>query len=182
MLHQYTGDWSNTTLAVCQIDLDAQQPQLTDLFWEYLSWANDCNAEQFGFRLDIRAMLDEDMANLKKYLPPQGRLLVGLDNSQLSGCICLKPLRAETGELKRLYVRPAYRRQGIGTALIAAAIACARQIGYRSLRLDSARYMIDAHALYRAAGFRDIAPYPESEIPAEYQPQWVFMEMPLGNE
>lgn len=164
-------------MAICQIDLDRHRQQVRDLFWEYLTWANERLAAQFGIRLDIHAMLEEDMANLNKYMPPQGQLLVGQDKTQLTGCICLKTLSERVGELKRLYVRPAYRRQGIGTALVSAAIENARQSGFQTLRLDSARYMTDAHALYRTVGFREIDPYPESEIPPEYHAWWVFMEL-----
>lgn len=166
-------------MTIIQLDLDQHRQQLQELFWEYLSWANQRNAEQFGIRLDIRALLEEDMAKLEKYLPPLGRLLVDHDHEQLTGCVCLKPISEEVGELKRLYVRPVYRRQGIGTALIAAALESARQIGYHTLRLDSVRHMTDAQNLYRRAGFQLIAPYPESEIPPEYHQWWVFMEMSL---
>ena len=41
------------------------------------------------------------------------------------------------------------------------------------------RYMVEAHALYRSAGFKEIEEYPESEIPEEYRAHWVFMEMYL---
>ena len=44
------------------------------------------------------------------------------------------------------------------------------------LFLDSARFMHAAHALYRSSGFQEIAPYPESEIPEEFRPNWIFME------
>src|SRR3990172_2139262 len=49
----------------------------------------------------------------------------------------------------------------------------AKLIGYQTLRLDSARFMKTAHALYRSAGFREIESYPESEIPPEFRRHWV---------
>jgi hypothetical protein len=52
-------------------------------------------------------------------------------------------------------------------------------IGYPRIRLDSARFMKAAHSLYRSAGFQEIDPYPESEIPAKFQEHWVFMEKSL---
>jgi hypothetical protein len=51
--------------------------------------------------------------------------------------------------------------------------------GYKRVRLDSPDFMTAAHSLYRASGFKDIGPYPESEIPDEYKPHWIFMERNL---
>jgi len=61
-----------------------------DLFWEYLTWANDMNEREFGLRLDITKMLEEDMADLGKFMPPNGRLLLARNNGFTAGCICLK--------------------------------------------------------------------------------------------
>ena len=79
-----------------------------------------------------------------------------------------------------MYVRPAYRRKGVGRALVDATIKEVRAAGYSTLRLDSARFMTDAQALYRSAGFREISPYPQSEIPEQFRVYWVFMELPLA--
>lgn len=165
--------------AIFQADLNQHRRQIREMFREYLTGANDRNDAEFGIRLDIRAMLDDDMAHLERFMPPAGRLLIAEDESRIAGCICLKALSEGVGEVKRLYVRPAHRRQGIGKALIAAVIEHARQAGYHTLRLDSSRYMTAAHTLYHAAGFRDIDPYLESEIPPEFHRWWVFMEMTL---
>jgi hypothetical protein len=51
--------------------------------------------------------------------------------------------------------------------------------GYEHIRLDSPDFMTAAHGLYRSSGFVDIEPYPESEIPDEHKPHWVFMERTL---
>jgi GNAT superfamily N-acetyltransferase len=168
-------------VTIFQVDPSLHRLQLESLFWEYLTWANDRNAEEYGFRLDVRAMLDEDMTHLEKFMSPRGQLLIAWDKMEMTGCICLQWLRDGVGELKRLYVRPAHRRRGIGKALIADAIERARQGGYHTLRLDSSRHMIEAHSLYRAAGFRDTEPYSESEIPPEFHSWWIFMEMPLAD-
>lgn len=82
-------------------------------------------------------------------------------------------------EIKRMFVRPASRGQGVGRMLLEALIAEARQIGYSTIRLDSTRFMKAAHSLYRSAGFQEIGPYQESEIPPEFHQHWVFMEKHL---
>lgn len=148
-----------------------------ELFWEYLTWANDMNAREFGLRLDIAKMLEEDMLDLGKFMPPDGRLLLAQDDGLIAGCICLKKLRQNIGEVKRLYVKPAFRGKGIGKMLIGKLLEEARKISYRAIRLDSTRYMVNAHDLYRSFGFQEIAPYPESEIPKEYHAHWIFMEL-----
>jgi GNAT superfamily N-acetyltransferase len=90
--------------------------------------------------------------------------------------VCLKPLSADIGEIKRMYVRPEYRRQGFGKALMEQLLEEADRIGYRHLRLDSARFMESAHQLYRSYGFAEIDPYAGSEVPHEYQKHWIFMQ------
>ncbi len=72
--------------------------------------------------------------------------------------------------------------RGIGRALVEAAIQEMRTAGYSTLRLDSARFMTEAHAVYRSAGFHEIAPYAESEIPEEFRIHWIFMELSLPDE
>ncbi len=96
-----------------------------------------------------------------------------------AGLICVRTIGPRLGEIKRMYVRPAFRREGIGRALVDAAVAEMRAAGYARLRLDSARFMSEAHSVYRAAGFREIEPYLESEVPREFHAHWLFMELPL---
>ena len=159
-----------------QAQLPADTAAIQHIFWEYLSWANDRNAEVFGIQLDITAMLADDMQTLDKFMPPTGRLLLAHDGEQVQGCLCLKALTPPIAEVKRLYVRPAYRGQGIATALLTDLLHEARASSYITLRRDSANYMHAAHALYHKAGFRPRPPYAESEVPAAYHPMWVFME------
>lgn len=149
------------------------------LFWEYLSWANEMNEREFDLRLDIAKMLEEDMADLGKFMPPYGRLLIAQSEGDAAGCVCLKKLSQDVGEVKRLYVRPAFRSKGMGKMLVANLLREAWKSGYCTLRLDSTRYMGKAHALYRSFGFEEREPYPESEIPEEYHEHWVFMELAL---
>jgi len=87
-----------------------------------------------------------------------------------------KVLNPSTGEIKRMYMRPEYRRQGLYKALLERLLEEADRIGYEHLRLDSARFMVAAHQLYRSFGFVEIEPYEGSGIPPEYQKNWIFMQ------
>jgi GNAT superfamily N-acetyltransferase len=165
--------------SIHQAETEKDRSQVRELFWEYLQWANERLNEEFDINFDIESWLEQDMAQLEIFLPPHGRLLLATQESQAAGIACMKRIREGMGEIKRMYVRPKFRGQGIGRLLLEALIAEAQQIGYPTVRLDSARFMKAAHSLYRSAGFREIAPYPESEIPPEFQGHWVFMEKQL---
>ncbi len=149
---------------------------IRDLWLDYLTWGNDELEARHGFRLPIHEAVERDMANIAKFQPPDGAILLAFVDDSAVGIACLQRIGPTTAEVKRMYVRPSVRRNGLGRALLERLIETARIAGYESLRLDSPDFMNAAHALYRSSGFVEIKPYPESEIPDDYKSYWVFME------
>jgi ribosomal protein S18 acetylase RimI-like enzyme len=71
----------------------------------------------------------------------------------------MRPLDGDTCEMKRLYIRPAFRGSGLGRVLAERAIAEARAIGYERMYLDTLPTMAGAQRLYETLGFRDVEAY-----------------------
>ena len=86
-------------------------------------------------------------------------LFIADQDGVAAGCVGLREVDRGTAEMKRLYVRPAWRGRGIGRALAEAAIAAARSAGYARIVLDSLPKMHEARALYRSLDFSETAPY-----------------------
>ncbi|MDZ8035749.1 GNAT family N-acetyltransferase [Nostoc sp. DedSLP04] len=130
--------------------------------------------------LNANTFFEEYMTQLHEFLPPSGRLLLGQYEQKIAGCACLRKIGEDIGEIKRMYVKPEFRRQGIGRSLLEVIINEAAYIGYSKIRLDSAPFAKEAHALYRVFGFQNIEPYLEkTEIPLEHRANWIFMELVL---
>ena len=103
---------------------------------------------------------ENELANLPgQYADPGGRLLLASADSRVAGCVALRPLSGDACEMKRLFVRPAFRAHGVGRMLAERIIAEARSIGYRRMCLDTLPSMGRAQQLYEVLGFREIEAY-----------------------
>ncbi|MEH2300803.1 MAG: GNAT family N-acetyltransferase [Nostoc sp.] len=167
-------------LKIIQVETDEHKSHIQKLFWEYFNETKLIFSHRFGIKLDINTFFEQYMTQLHEFIPPSGRLLLGQSEAQIAGCACLRKIGEDVGEIKRMYVRPEFRRKGIGRSLLKVIINEAVYIGYSRIRLDSAPFAKEAQALYRIFGFQDIEPYLEkTEIPLEHRANWVFMELVL---
>lgn len=136
-----------------------------------------CLAAYYGLLVEAIPGLPADklplpLPDAAAYRPPQGVFLLALSDGMPVGCVSLRPLEGVEAEVKRLWVHPDARGQGLARRLMAALEARARAMGYQRLKLDSNSALTDAITLYRRMGWADCAPY--TSFPAD-----VWMTKPL---
>jgi putative acetyltransferase len=159
---------------IVQASSPEQMDAIRQLFVEYFEWIR----VDLGIDMSYQGV-EAELAALPGYFaPPRGRLLLALDDAQAAGCIALRPMEDGACEMKRMYVRPAFRQQGLGRSLGQAVIDEARAAGYRLMRLDTADSLITARRLYSSLGFHEVGPY--YQVPPDVLRWTVFMEMPLA--
>jgi len=127
-----------------------------DLFLEY--------QEALGIDLSFQGFQAELESLPGEYAPPRGRLLLARDGGSVAGCVAMRGLTDDTCEMKRLYVCPPFREEGVGRQLAEWVIAEARVAGYRRMNLDTLPTMAAAQRLYGRLGFKEIAPYRHNPI------------------
>ena len=129
-------------------------------------------ADSLGLDLAFQNF-DDELARLPgDYAAPRGALLLAYVDGALAGCCALRPLDnadiPNAAEMKRLYVRPAFRGFGLGRQLAETILDAARQAGYASVLLDTLDDMEAARNLYADLGFQSIEPYYHNPIPGAH--------------
>ena len=122
-----------------------------ELFREYAEWLNiDLSFQHF----------EEELLQIKEmYAHPYGAVILSKEGREYSGCVAVRKKDEGIAELKRMYIRPAFRRAGLGHLLLEKALSLAVELGYQKIRLDTLANMTPAIRLYEKAGFYSIEPY-----------------------
>lgn len=125
--------------------------------------------------------LDNELEDLAaKFTPPSGKILLAVDGDEAIGGVAYRTWPDDVCEMKRLFVVKDAAGRGVGRALCQALIDTAHKDGYKTMRLDTSRDMVEAISLYRSFGFVDRAPY--IEYPERVRPLILFMERGLGED
>lgn len=118
----------------------------------------------FQTYLDVQHY-DRELRHLdEKYGPPDGRLYLAYCDGALAGCVGLRRLDGQGCEMKRLYVRPAFRGKKLGALLVERIIADARKIGYAHMLLDTLPFLKSAIQMYKKFGFYEVDSYNDSPM------------------
>ena len=143
-------------LRLVHADTAAWTAEASSIFREYAA-SLPVDIGYQGFEAEMAALPGD-------YAAPRGRLLLAVDgDGRVGACGAFRPLalpdHPKACEMKRLYVRPAYRGLGLGRTVAEALLAEARAAGYAVMLLDTLDEMAPARALYAALGFVETAPY-----------------------
>lgn len=162
---------------------------LLEINIEYVGWVLGQVEQQFGvgpqalIGMSVPEYVHSALDKICGEGPPRGAFyllqLEGPSGPQWAGMGGLRWLADGVAELKRVYVRPAFRGRQFGEALLSRVLADAQAFGYRRMVLDSAPFMRSAQRLYAAAGFVDRGPYEGVEVPPSMHAVWRFMERPI---
>lgn len=138
-------------LRILGADDHVELEQVRQFFRNYAAW--------LGVDLDYQNFGDE-MASLPgAYAAPAGRLFFAEFEGRPAGCVGIRPSSDGVCEMKRLYVEPDMRGNGIGRQLALAAIKAAKALGYRKVMMDTLPAMRIAVKLYRELGFKEAPAY-----------------------
>ncbi len=167
------------------INLDLHKSHLIKLTEEYFTWISD--EVQKRYNIDTSSIAGESLLeyaektleDLTSYIPPEGIYYVLQIKQRIGGMGALRTLKKDVGEIKRMYIKPEYRKKGYGKAMLNQLLKKGKEFGFSTVRLDTGKFMVAAQYVYRSAGFREREIYPETEAPPQFQPFWLYMEKSL---
>lgn len=170
------------------VDLEVHRDELLALNVEYMTWIAQVSEELVGLRfrdvagMDVRTYTEDSLDALVTSAQRQGAFYLVEVDGALVGMGALHRFEDGVAELRRMYVRPAYRGSRLGGRVMARLLEDARSLGFDWIRLESGPFMTAAHHLYEEAGFVDRDPYEGAEVPKELWPHWRFMELALRRD
>jgi ribosomal protein S18 acetylase RimI-like enzyme len=158
----------------------ATAAELRALLTEYFEEAGRLGREYFDdedWGADVERIVEGDIERLRSGATDRPLFVARVDG-RLAGSVQLKRLDDTRGEIKRLYVGPAHRGEGIGRSLVELVLAEARAAGFETLLLGLAPYHGAAGSLYESLGFEYRPAYEENQVPESVE-EWYFMERSL---
>jgi ribosomal protein S18 acetylase RimI-like enzyme len=169
-------------LRILPAESEIQYQQVRELLVEHIAW-DTSQVSQLG--LDGQEALDFYYASGEEalpgvYAPPEGRMFLATYSGKAAGCGAFHRMTQEACEMKRMYVRPEFRRMQIGRQLTDSLIVAAREAGYVVMRLETVTFMDKAIAMYSSFGFNMCPPY--YAIPETFRAITVFMQLNLTNK
>ena len=133
------------------VEIDEHYVAASLLFREYAQW--------LGIDLSFQSF-EKELVDLKQmYASPKGMILLCKYDNIYVGCVAVRPNEAYVAELKRMYVKPVFQKQGVGQALLERSLDFCKQAGYQKVRLDTLNSMTPAMNLYKKNGFVSIPAY-----------------------
>lgn len=163
-------------------DIEVHRDEYIRMNVEYLEKNLDDLAENFN--IDSRTMVGrtaEEMARgilsaYKDLKPPEGVLCILKIDGKIAGMGVIKRLEDDIGELKNMYIRPEYRGNGYGKKMVQKLLETGGDLGFDTFRLDTSKFMVAAQHIYKLAGFEERDKYPGSDVSAQWEPYWLWME------
>ena len=167
------------------LNLSLHKSHLIKLTEEYFTWIND--EVQQRYNIDTFSIIGESileyaektLEQLSSYLPPEGIYYLIQVKGKIGGMGALRKLKKDVGEIKRMYIKPEYRKKGYGKAMLNQLLKKGIEFGFSTIRLDTGKFMDAAQYVYHSAGFQEREKYPETEVPPQFQPFWLYMEKSL---
>lgn len=155
----YTADTNN------KVHLSA----IKRLVKEYFNWGNRISVDKYGYDFDIEKMFIEFIAELPQYTFPNGIIFLVKYRNEFIGMGGFKRIDSSSCELKRVFIQEQYRGKDLGKKLLQKLLSKAGEYKYDEIRLESARFMTNAYALYSSNGFEECEIYQGAETPEQFQ-------------
>lgn len=167
--------------SIIRTELEGHESDLRELLREYFVEADERALEYFDDELsgiDVDGAVEDDLDRLATAAVDEPLFLARADG-RIVGNVQLKRLDDATAEVKRLYVTPEYRGEGLGRRLVEELLDGAADDGFTTLRLGVAPFVEKARVLYEDLGFEFTPPYEQSNAPEAVRDEWGFMRLSL---
>lgn len=164
---------------VADARIPADLPVLRALLAEYLNWLAERAQAVSGEEVDVGRLIEFAVSEVEHFQPPAGRMLLVRHGDEPAGLACMRGAGHGTAEIRRVFVRPAFRRAGLARRMVEDLAETARAAGYDRIVLDTPAFLTQAQALYEASGFRKFAPDPAAHTKPFFGGTLVFMERRL---
>ena len=139
------------------INVSLHKSHLIKLTEEYFTWINEEVQQRYNIDTfsiigeSILEYAEETLEQFLSYLPPEGIYYVLQVKGKIGGMGALRKLNKDVGEIKRMYIKPEYRKKGYGKVMLTQLLKKAKEFGFSTVRLDTGKFMDAAQSVYRSA-------------------------------